>query len=105
MRVGAVIPQWNRIDLLRELIATLRLQTRPFEDWIVVDNGSTDGSAEFAQSAGARVIRLGRNRGFAAAVNHGIKAARADLVAILNNDVQLAPDWLERLLSGIGEAS
>ena len=105
MRVAAVIPHWNRIDLLRELAATLDAQTRPFEEWIVADNGSGDGSAEWAESAGARVLRLGRNLGFAAAVNRGIEAARADYVAILNNDVTLHREWLAKMLGGIGAAS
>jgi GT2 family glycosyltransferase len=105
MTVAAVIPHWNRIGLLRELAQSLTAQTRPFDEWIVADNGSTDGSAEFAEAAGARVIRLGRNLGFAVAVNRGIEEARADFVAILNNDVTLDPRWLEKLLAGIGDAA
>src|SRR5262249_28437228 len=69
-----------------------------------VDNGSTDGSAKFAASAGARVIRLDRNLGFAVAVNRGIAVTDADWVAILNNDIQLAPNWLEVLLAASGDA-
>jgi GT2 family glycosyltransferase len=61
-----------------------------------------------AERAGARVVRLGRNLGFAAAVNRGIEAARnestrADWIAILNNDVTLAPDWLATLLAAAEE--
>jgi GT2 family glycosyltransferase len=52
-----------------------------------------------AERAGAKVIRLERNLGFAAAVNRGIETAKADWIAILNNDVTLAPDWLAALLS------
>jgi GT2 family glycosyltransferase len=103
--VAAVVPHWNRVDLLRELAESLAAQTRPFDEWIVADNGSSDGSADFAEEAGARVIRLGRNLGFAAAVNRGIQAARADFVAILNNDVTLDRAWLEKLLAGLGDAS
>lgn len=103
--VVAVVPHWNRIDLLRELVHSLAAQTRPFDEWIVADNGSSDGSADFAEQAGARVLRLGRNLGFAAAVNRGIQAARADFVAILNNDVTLDGGWLEKILAGLGDAS
>ena len=64
----------------------------------MVDNGSEDDSAELAAVAGANVLRMGRNLGFAAAVNRGIEAANTEWVAILNNDVTLEPDWLAKLL-------
>ena len=100
----AVIPNWNRRDLLAALLSSLERQTRPFEDVVVADNGSEDGSAEEAARRGARVLRLARNEGFAVAVNRGIAAARTPCVAVLNNDVELAPDWLERLSAAL-EAS
>src|SRR5579862_2865994 len=96
----AVIPTWNRRDLLLNLFASLHAQSRRFDEIIVVDNGSTDDSAELAARAGAKVLRLERNMGFAAAVNRGIaEAADADWVAILNNDVTFEADWLEKLLA------
>ncbi len=96
----AVIPTWNRRDLLLNLFESLGAQTRRFDEIIVVDNGSSDDSAELAERAGAKVLRLGRNVGFAAAVNLGIEeAADADWVAIVNNDVIFEPDWLEKLLA------
>jgi len=97
-RVAAVIPTWNRRDLLDTLLKSLAAQTRPFDQIIVVDNGSADDSADLAERAGAKVLRLGRNLGFAPAVNRGIDAAEADWVAVLNNDVTLEPDWLAQLL-------
>src|SRR6516162_9812115 len=99
MNVAAIIPHWNRRDLLMELLNNLKQQTRPFDEVIIADNGSTDDSAYLAESAGARVLRLQRNLGFAAAVNRGIEAVRCDWVAILNNDVALDPKWLEMLLA------
>jgi GT2 family glycosyltransferase len=101
MKVAAVVPHWNRRDLLQALLANLREQTRAFDQIIVVDNGSSDDSIAVAERAGAKVVRLERNLGFAAAVNRGIDAAKTDWIAILNNDVTLAPDWLERLLAAI----
>jgi GT2 family glycosyltransferase len=101
MTVAAVIPHWNRRGLLANLLENLGRQTRPFDQVMVVDNGSTDGSAEMAEQAGARVLRLGSNRGFAAAVNRGIEAVDADWIAILNNDVTLEPDWLEAMLTAV----
>jgi GT2 family glycosyltransferase len=104
MKVAAVVPHWNRRDLLQTLLANLEEQTRPFDEIIVVDNGSADNSAAVAERAGARVVRLESNLGFAVAVNRGIEVARnesigADWIAILNNDVTLAPDWLATLLA------
>jgi GT2 family glycosyltransferase len=96
---AAVIPHWNRPDLLQALLPTLKAQTRAFDEIIVADNGSTDHSVEVAESFGARVLKLGSNLGFAAAVNRGIAAATSDWIAILNNDVTLAPDWLEHLIA------
>jgi GT2 family glycosyltransferase len=101
MKVAAVVPHWNRRDLLQTLLANLAEQTRPFDEIIVVDNGSTDDSAVVAAQAGANVIRLERNLGFAAAVNRGIEASHADWIAILNNDVTLAADWLATLLATV----
>jgi GT2 family glycosyltransferase len=101
MKVAAVVPHWNRRDLLPALFENLRQQTRAFDQIIVVDNGSTDDSAAVAERAGARVLRLDRNLGFAAAVNKGIEAAEADWIGILNNDVRLAPDWLAMLLDAV----
>src|ERR1700681_3858733 len=98
-RVAAVIPTWNRRDLLSTLLESLNAQLRPFDDIIVVDNGSVDDSADLAQRAGATVVRLGQNLGFAHAGNRGLAEAKADWVAILNNDVTLEPEWLAKLLA------
>jgi len=97
-RVAAVIPTWNRRDLLATLLRSLAEQTRPFSEVIVVDNGSEDDSADLAAGAGAKVLKMGSNLGFAAAVNRGIESTGAEWVAILNNDVTLEPDWLAKLL-------
>jgi len=97
--VTAVVPHWNRRELLAALLENLAQQTRPFDEIVVVDNGSTDGSVELAKQLGARVIELDRNLGFAAAVNRGIAATHSDFIAIINNDVTLAPNWLEVLLA------
>ncbi len=101
-RVAAVIPHWNRRDLLSEALPSFRAQTRPFDEILVVDNGSTDASEEVARQFGAGFLKLGKNLGFAAAVNRGIQAVQADWVAILNNDVTLDTGWLETLLGAVG---
>jgi GT2 family glycosyltransferase len=98
MTVAAIIPHYNRRDLLDPLFSSLHSQTRPFDEIVLADNGSSDDSAAHAERLGAKVLRLGKNLGFAAAVNRGIASTTAEWVAILNNDVTLAPNWLELLL-------
>ncbi len=95
-----VVANWNRRELLRACLYSLERQTfRDFEV-IVVDNGSEDGSADMAAAEfpAARLIRNSGNRGFCAANNQGIAAARGRFVALLNNDAEADPGWLEALL-------
>lgn len=94
--ITAVIPNWNGADRLRKLLPDLdRLG-----EVLVADNGSTDASEAVVREAGARLLPLGANLGFAKAVNAGILAARAEArwIAILNNDITLAPGFFEALL-------
>jgi GT2 family glycosyltransferase len=93
----AIVPVWNRRDLLERLLCGLRAQTQPAAEVLVVDDDSQDGSAELAARMGARIIRMGVHGGFAKAVNRGIRESRTPLLAIVNNDVELAPDWIEKL--------
>jgi GT2 family glycosyltransferase len=97
LTVSIVIPTWQRRDLVLRLLDLLETQSRPPDEVIVVDNGSTDGTAE-AIGDRATVIRLTDNQGFARAVNLGIVAAKGDWIGIVNNDVEPRSDWLEKLL-------
>jgi GT2 family glycosyltransferase len=95
--ISVVVVNWNRRELLRCCLLSLSRQSgAPFEV-IVVDNGSTDGSAEMAAQCGAAVIRNTQNMGFCAANNQGIAAARGEFIALLNNDAEAEPGWLEAL--------
>jgi GT2 family glycosyltransferase len=99
-RVAIVIPTWNRAGLLAQALASLTGQTYPIDRVIVVDNGSTDDSGGVAARAGAEVISLAENAGFAVAVNRGLQeAAGAEWIGVLNNDVTLEPDWLARIMT------
>jgi GT2 family glycosyltransferase len=97
--VSAIIPTWNRADLLDSILTNLRSQSRAPEQIVVVDNGSTDTSQLVARQFGVDLLIFPENRGFATAVNEGIQHATGDWILILNNDVVLELDWLERLLS------
>lgn len=101
LTVVAVVPNWNGARWLPGLLASLAAQERPFDGLVVVDSGSTDGSLTLVPDD-ATLVRLGRNHGFAVAANRGIDAAHgADAVALLNTDVELAPDWLARALAAL----
>jgi hypothetical protein len=96
--ISVVIVNWNRKELLRACLTSLAAQRNVSFETIVVDNGSGDGSADLAEhDFGARVIRNGENRGFCAANNQGIAAARGSFIALLNNDAEADPDWLAEL--------
>ena len=94
-RISVIIPTWNRADLLRSILANLREQTRQADEILVVDNGSRDETQEVVREFCVRCIRFPQNRGFAVAVNEGIRQASYEWVFIVNNDVILEPAWLE----------
>jgi len=100
--ISVVLPVHNRADVLPRAISSVIAQT--LEDWelIIVDDGSTDGSAEIAQSfhdKRIRVIGLGVNRGGNAARNAGIREAQAPLIAFLDSDDAYLPQKLERVVA------
>ncbi len=105
--VSAVILNWNGGDIVRRCLRNLLRQAHREVQRIVVDNGSTDGSLERLQADDPRlmVIRNLTNRGFAAAANQGVAAAEGSWVLMLNQDVELEPDYISRLLAaGHGDA-
>jgi GT2 family glycosyltransferase len=96
-----IVVNWNRRGLLLACLRSLALQQDvPFEV-ILVDNGSTDGSAEAVLRESwpfpLRLIRNRENRGFCAANNQGIAASRAEFIALLNNDAEAEPGFLFHL--------
>ena len=98
--LSIVIVSFNaRADLQACLLSLKKAPPAMDHEIIVVDNGSADGSAEAAERIpGVRVLRLGRNAGFAAANNAGIREGRGDLVLLLNSDTLVPPGALDRLV-------
>jgi len=103
--VCVVVVNWNRCDLLRACLHSLANQRTdgPFEV-IVVDNGSADGSPEMVEREFStqtrfrlQLIRNDRNLGFCAANNQAFAASKSEFVALLNNDAEAEPAWLESL--------
>lgn len=101
--VSVVIPNLNGRRWLPGCLASLAAQTRAADELLVVDNGSTDGSVRYVREAhpGVRVLALDANTGFAHAANSGLAAAAGELVALVNPDVELAPDWLARTAAAL----
>jgi len=96
--ISVVVVNWNRREYLRACLASLAGQRGASFETIVVDNGSSDGSAEMARSQfGVRVIANAANLGFCAANNQAFAAARGPFIALLNNDAEAAPDFLANL--------
>ena len=104
---SVVIPNWNGLDLLEKYLPSILEATKrnPANEIIVVDNGSTDGSAAYLKVAfsGVRVLELDRNYGFGEGSNRGFAAAKNDIVVLLNSDMRVAPDFLAPLLEGFSD--
>jgi len=106
VRVAVVVPNLDGERWLPGLLGSLGEQTRAADVVVVVDNGSRDGSLALLAGRGVRVVPLAANTGFAAAVNTGIAVARAQgcgAAALVNTDVVLEPDWLERCVARLAE--
>jgi hypothetical protein len=101
---SVVLPNWNGRGWLPRCLESLARQELAPAEVIVVDNGSTDGSLDYLrrEHPDVRIIALATNTGFARAANLGIRAASGELVALVNTDVLLAPDWLRRTTEVLG---
>jgi len=101
--ISVVIPNWNGVRHLPTCLESLRNQTYPRVEVIVADNNSHDDSLDLLarQYPEVRVIALAENRGYAGGVNAGIDAAEGEILAILNNDTEVDPGWLEELWAGL----
>ncbi len=95
-QLTVIIPSWNGKQLLRHCLESLRLQTRPAAV-LVVDNGSGDGTEEMLgrEFPEVRCFRFPANQGFARAVNQGIRLTDTPFLALLNNDTEADPRWVE----------
>jgi len=100
--VSVIVVNWNGLDYLPGCLDSLAAQSYPALETIVVDNGSTDGSVEYLR--GRRTERLmlleqPANLGFAGGNNVGIRASKGAYVALLNNDAEADPEWVQALVA------
>lgn len=104
MKVSVVIPNFNGRELLeKNLLFVLKAKETPENkiiEIIIVDDGSSDESVNFIKNnfPGVKIIKHKVNRGFSATVNTGVRTAKGDLIALLNNDVIPSEDFLKAAL-------
>jgi N-acetylglucosaminyl-diphospho-decaprenol L-rhamnosyltransferase len=100
LTIDVAVVTFNRYDLTQSCLEHLARQTREHR-LLICDNGSTDGTSArlAAEWPSAQVVRTEDNRGFAEACNAAVALGSADVVVLLNNDVDCRPDFLERLVA------
>jgi glycosyltransferase involved in cell wall biosynthesis len=96
VRLSVVIPVRNDAAMLATALESLGAQHRPPDEIVVVDNGSSDQSAEVAHAAGARVVPQ-PVRGIPSAASTGYDAATGDIIARIDADSICPPNWLARI--------
>lgn len=97
--VSIVIPLYNQLHYTKLCLESLRRTMAELPEIILIDNASTDGTADYLRTlADVKVISNATNLGFAGGCNTGIRAASGEWVVILNNDVIVAPGWIDGML-------
>jgi glycosyltransferase involved in cell wall biosynthesis len=100
--VSIVIPAMDEEDSIADVVTRIRGDAQ-WHEVLVVDDGSSDATAERARGAGARVVRHPYNKGNGAAVKTGIRQATGEFVLILDGDGQHQPGDARRLATRLGE--
>ena len=95
-----IIPNWNGLQFLQTCLDSLAHQTYSDIEVIIVDNASTDGSQAYIKEhyPDVHLIELAENRGFTGACNVGMEAAKGNIIALLNNDTEVHPDWAQAVV-------
>jgi glycosyltransferase involved in cell wall biosynthesis len=97
--ISIIIPVFNEAGKLQELLSRIRALRLVNSEIIVIDDGSTDGSADAAMTGGANVIRHPYNIGNGAAIKTGIRAARGRFLILMDGDGQHQPEDIPKLIA------
>lgn len=98
MKVSAIVPAYNEAERIGAVLQAL-IAAEKVDETIVIDDGSTDGTAGVAKGFGAKVLSLPENMGKAAALNQGVRLARNDVFLFLDADlVGLRPEHVDRMI-------
>ncbi len=101
--VSIIVVTWNGRRYLDDCLGAVASQEGVSTETILVDNASTDGTADYVRRAfpWVRIVSLPENRGFAGGNNAGAREATGSFLAFLNNDTRADPGWLRALRDGI----
>ena len=102
MDTAVVILNWNGLPMLQAYLPTLVERTAgPGAFIVVADNGSSDGSVAWMQEnwPDIRLITFDRNYGFTGGYNRALREIDADYYVLLNDDVEVTPNWIEPVIS------
>jgi GT2 family glycosyltransferase len=101
--VSVIVVNYDGKVFLKNCLSSLCAQSYPAIEIIFVDNGSDDGSIDYVRKEfpSVKIIASKKNLGFAKGNNIGIKIAKGELIATLNNDTEVASRWLEELVNAM----
>lgn len=99
-KVSIIVLNYNGLDFLKECLSAVKAQTYAGIETIVVDNNSSDASCEYLRRLDwVKLVANKDNFGFSKANNIGAKEAKGEFLLFLNNDTELFPDAVEKMVS------
>ncbi len=103
LQVSVVIPAYNEKAAIGAVVRQVQAEVPHLKEVIVVDDGSTDGTADAAEEAGATVLRSPYNKGNGASVKAGVRRATGDVVVMMDGDGQHSAKDVVRLLEELAQ--
>lgn len=101
MKVSVILPVFNGIRFLPEAVASVRAQSITPAEFVIVDDGSSDGTAQWLASQTGLTVITQQNQGAGSARNRAIEASHAPVLAFLDADDLWRPAYLERQIAGL----